>query len=72
MVSDRVSHPAGRLGRTTEGWVTGTEVGCGVAGMDAVGAIIVSEGGVSFGENELHANSKNAVAMEKVKARCML
>jgi hypothetical protein len=42
--------------------------------MDVAGAIIVSEGGVSFGENELHVNSKNANAMvmENVKARCKL
>ena len=72
MVSNRVSHPAGRLGRTTEGWVTGTEVGGCVAGMDVVGTFIISEGGGSFGENELHANSKNAMVMENVKARCIL
>jgi len=67
-----VDHPAGRLGRTTEGWVTGTEVGGCVAGMDVVGMVIVSEGEGSFGENKLHAKSKSAVVMENVKARYML
>lgn len=50
--------------------MAGTEVGGCVAGMDVVGMVIVSEGEGSFGENEIHANSKNAVVMERVKARC--
>jgi hypothetical protein len=40
--------------------------------MDVTGAVIVSEGGVSFGENKLHANSKNAVVMENVNERRIL
>ena len=52
--------------------MAGTEVeGC-VAGIDAVGAMIVSGGGVSFAENNISAKTKNAVVMENVKARCML
>ena len=52
--------------------MTDIEVGGCVAGMDVGGAIIVSEGGVSFGENKLHAKSKSAMVMENVMARCML
>ena len=72
MISNCVSHPAGGSGCTTEGGVTGTEVEGGVAGMDVVVAIIVSESGVSSGDNGLHANSKNAAIMENVKVRCIL